>query len=666
MRAFFLNEGSYNGNNAGISFYAPNGDADFISDIYSYQNDAKLGDTGQCMIEYEGEIYVAVYGSNYLAKLNSAGVEQQRLSFVTDPELSAGIRYLAAEDGYIYASFWGGVVAKINAQTLKVESKLTELGDNLEGVAICKDMLYVANSCTPDWSAYHKEVKVIDLNTFTLKETLTVDLNPNTLIEEEDKIFLISWGNYVDVGYSLQMIDPNNNNQVTPLGEITKMGAGNDMLYLTYSSYTNPETKFFSYNIRTGQMDQTSFLKDIPNLCREVRCGRYQSEFSRILQLNPMRRFPIFIFIWGAALLLSACSGRGKALPASTEGDTLSLRYAENLMLVDYPGYTVATLRNPWDTLKTLHTYILVPKSNDLPDNLPAGTVVRTPLTKAVVYSSVHCGLLHELGAGNAIGGVCDLKYIKLPELHKAVNQGRIADCGDGMNPDMERIIDLHPDAILLSPFENSGGYGRVEKLGTPIIECADYMETSALGRAEWMRFYGRLFGTVSQADSLFAHVDSSYNRLKHRAALSSVRLSVVCELKNGSAWYVPGGRSTTGRLLEDAYSDYAFAKDAHSGSVPLPFETVFEKAGDADIWLIKYNRQRDMTYADLQADFVGYTGFKAFKERRVYGCNTGKVAFYEETPFHPDRLLADLIQILHPETDISDGPRYYKELKEN
>lgn len=204
VRAFFLNEGSYNGNNAGISFYAPNGDADFISDIYSYQNDAKLGDTGQCMIEYEGEIYVAVYGSNYLAKLNSAGVEQQRLSFVTDPELSAGIRYLAAEDGYIYASFWGGVVAKINAQTLKVESKLTELGDNLEGVAICKDMLYVANSCTPDWSAYHKEVKVIDLNTFTLKETLTVDLNPNTLIEEEDKIFLISWGNYVDVGYSLQ------------------------------------------------------------------------------------------------------------------------------------------------------------------------------------------------------------------------------------------------------------------------------------------------------------------------------------------------------------------------------------------------------------------------------------------------------------------------------
>lgn len=71
------------------------------------------------------------------------------------------------------------------------------------------------------------------------------------------------------------------------------------------------------------------------------------------------------------------------------------------------------------------------------------------------------------------------------------------------MNPDMEKIIELHPDAILLSPFENSGGYGRIEKLNIPIIECADYMETSALGRAEWMRFYGLLFGVASEADSL-------------------------------------------------------------------------------------------------------------------------------------------------------------------
>ena len=235
-RAFFLYEGSYQANNSGISFYAPNNDAEFISDIFKTQNNAKLGDTGQSMIKYEDEIYVAVYGSNYLAKLNAAGVELNRISFVDDDDLSAGIRYIDAEDGYIYASFWGGAVAKINAGTLRVEAKLTGLGDNMEGVAICEDMLYVANSCTPDYLTYHKEVKVIDLHTFTLKETLTVSDNPNILLEKDDKVFLISRGNYGDVGYSLQMINPADNNKVTE----------------------------FTYNMKTGKMDSDSFLKDMP------------------------------------------------------------------------------------------------------------------------------------------------------------------------------------------------------------------------------------------------------------------------------------------------------------------------------------------------------------------------------------------------------------------
>ena len=230
-----------------------------------------------------------------------------------------------------------------------------------------------------------------------------------------------------------------------------------------------------------------------------------------------MKYFPLFCaIVW----IFSACQGGKQNMVSSQTGDTIPLRYAENLTLVAYPEYTVATLRNPWDTLRTLHTYILVPAAEPLPAHLPQGTVVRTPLSKAVVYSSVHCGLVNNLGAFNSIGGICDLKYIKLPVVQEGVERGTIVDCGDGMNPDMEKIIDLHPDAILLSPFENSGGYGRIEKLNIPIIECADYMETSALGRAEWMRFYGLLFGAAPKADSLFAEVDSCYKRLQHRAML--------------------------------------------------------------------------------------------------------------------------------------------------
>ena len=379
-----------------------------------------------------------------------------------------------------------------------------------------------------------------------------------------------------------------------------------------------------------------------------------------------MKKNLLSVILWSGLLLCAACNGKGKSTSSTAAGgDTLSLRYADNLILVTYPGYTVATLRNPWDTLKTLHTYVLIPTSEPGPEHLPQGTVVRTPLSKALVYSSVHCGLIENLGAFRSIGGICDLKYIKLQAVQEGCRNGTIANCGDSMSPDIEKIIDLHPDAILLSPFENSGGYGRVEKLNIPIVECADYMETSALGRAEWMRFYGLLFGAEVQADSLFSVVDHHYHQLKNLAELSSTSQSILSELKNGSAWYVPGGRSTMGRLFADAGGRYAFADDTHSGSVPLSFETVFDKAGDADVWTIKYNRERDMTYADLKADFLGYTGFKAFKTRNIYGCNTAKVPYYEETPFRPDYLLADLIQILHPEITDADGLRYFSKLDE-
>ena len=55
---------------------------------------------------------------------------------------------------------------------------------------------------------------------------------------------------------------------------------------------------------------------------------------------------------------------------------------------------------------------------------------------------------MDKLGAAGSIGGVCDLKYIKLPVIQDGYRNGTVTDCGDGMNPDMEKIIDLHPDAI--------------------------------------------------------------------------------------------------------------------------------------------------------------------------------------------------------------------------
>jgi len=379
-----------------------------------------------------------------------------------------------------------------------------------------------------------------------------------------------------------------------------------------------------------------------------------------------MKKILLSAYIVTWVLLLSACGGGSKTSSLQAEGDTVRMKYSSLLQIVKHADYTVVTIRNPWDTLKVLHTYLLADREKPLPEHLPEGTVVRTPLQKSVIYSSVHCSLWSELDELKGIGGVCGLEYIKLPQIQEGCRNGSIVNVGNSMNPDIERIIDLRPDAILLSPFENSGGYGRVGKLNIPIIECADYMETSALGRAEWMRLYGLLLGKEAQADSLFAGIEKEYLTLTQQVKSQNLkRPTVISEMKNSSAWYIPGGNSTMGRLYQDAGADYVFAYLSNSGSVPLAFETVFDRGGNADIWLIKYNQPQDKTYSELERDYAPYARFKAFQDRKVYGCNTNHVPFYEESLFHPELLLKDLIKIFHPELLPDYDLKYFSNLAE-
>jgi iron complex transport system substrate-binding protein len=362
-------------------------------------------------------------------------------------------------------------------------------------------------------------------------------------------------------------------------------------------------------------------------------------------------------------VLLSSCAG-GRSDRAHESGDTLQLKYAKNLTIVKYKDYTVATLANPWKKGKTLHTYILVPLNEKMPDNLPEGTVIRTPLRHVVVFTTVHCSLITSLGKQECISGVADLKYIKIPWIQQQCRKGKIADCGEGLSPMIEKIIDMHPDAIFLSPFENSGGYGKLEEINIPLVECAEYMETSPLGRAEWMKFYGMLLGIEQRSDSLFNAVDSSYNALRQVAKRSSIHQSVLMDKNTGSVWYVPGGESTIGQLIADAQGKYPYANDKHSGSIPLPFEAVLEKAGNADVWMFRHDGNGQMTYQSLLAENHGYGEIKAYKTHQAYGCNVDKSLFYEESPFHPDYLLADFIHILHPDIKGLPPLRYYYKLK--
>lgn len=379
--------------------------------------------------------------------------------------------------------------------------------------------------------------------------------------------------------------------------------------------------------------------------------------------MSSSKHLTIISILFTVVVALASCRGGNNASSAA-QGDTLQLKYSSLLTIVDYDGYSVVTIRNPWKEGKTLHTYVLVPKGET--DGAWAdidATVIRTPIERAAVFTTVHCSLLMTLGRGTSIVGVADSKYIKIPWIHEQIRQGRVVDCGNGLNPVVEKIMDIRPDVIMLSPFENSGGYGKVEDINIPILECAEYMENSPLARAEWMKFYGRLYGAQATADSLFAVVDSCYASLRTQAQAAGPGRSVFMDKVVGSTWYMPGGRSTMGQMLQDAGGRYPWASDEHSGSLALPFETVLEKAGECDVWLYRYSSDYTMTLPQLSREHRGYDQLRAFQTGEVYGCNVETCYFYEESPFRPDFLLGDFIQILHP--DITNMPplRYYHKL---
>ena len=405
----------------------------------------------------------------------------------------------------------------------------------------------------------------------------------------------------------------------------------------------------------------------------------------------------LYILLCGAtaALLMAACQG-GKTAAADAEaGDTLEMKYAKLLTIVkhgdgkeasdeaegvDYQ-YAEALVANPWKAGTMLHRYILIPKGEEgdktvamLARRRSTGArcttdTVRTPVERSAVFIAPHCQLMYELGCQQAIRGVCDLDYINIPDVKKRVAssgstsaQNPIVDCGSSMAPDIERIIALKPEAILVSPFENSGGYGKLDKLHIPIIEAADYMESSPLGRAEWMKFYGMLFGNKegksngisgsceSKADSLFSQIEKEYLKLKAEAGKLPKGLSILTERKTGNVWYVPGGQSTIGILLKDANARYIFSDDQHSGSLAMSPEQILAKGKQVDVWAFKYFGGAPLSQAQLLQEYDGYKALAAFSQGNIYQVDTSTVPYFELTSFHPELLLREFIILAHGE----------------
>lgn len=369
-----------------------------------------------------------------------------------------------------------------------------------------------------------------------------------------------------------------------------------------------------------------------------------------------LRLLPILLLI---VVMTVSCRQSSSSDGNVTDGDTLTT-HAQLLTMVDYaPGVVVADITNPWDTTARLQRLVLVSDESG-EQQLPEGTVIKCPVSRSLVSSVMFAHAIDELGATGSIAAVTDGEYFKTPAVRKAIDSGKIINAGSSLQPNPELITACSPDVVLSNPYQNAG-HGILETLGIPIVEMADYMESTPLGRAEWIKLLGVLYGNRHAADSIFEATKENYALWKNRAGEN--RPTVLTEMSRDGVWFVPGGKSYMALIIADAGASYPWSDTEESGSLQLDFASVYNTAHNADYWLIKTDNP-EFSYRDLADAYPLNARFKPFSQKQCYFLDTNNSMFFEEMSFHPDLLLRDFIIILHPDSAQDEQTRYYKPLK--
>lgn len=375
-------------------------------------------------------------------------------------------------------------------------------------------------------------------------------------------------------------------------------------------------------------------------------------------------------------LLLSACQGSNPEEPL--QPSNASTHYATLLQMQDLDdGMTLCRIQNPWQPERIAIQYLLIPGdtlSDAELDRIEAqyGRVqtLHTPLKQQTLTASCYASLYAELNALDYVGVLCDAEYILNPQVVARLESGQIVEAGGSMAPNPEVILAAGSEAIWVTPYD-AGSQAMISAIlpQIPVIYCADYQETSPLGRAEWMRLYGRLVNKAAEADQLFNEIETKYNNIASQNDSSDLPLkgdggSILPELPYGATWYIPGGRSSASWIYQDAGFTYAWSEDTHGGSLALSAEAVFAQANDADVWVFKYfDPDTCWTLPNLLNQNPLYGQFKAAQTGQVFGCNTARSDYFEVAPFHPELILSEMRHIRLTELD---SLQYFRQLTVN
>ena len=347
----------------------------------------------------------------------------------------------------------------------------------------------------------------------------------------------------------------------------------------------------------------------------------------------------------------------------------LSVAYASGFKVDYHNNYKVVTVTDPWQGAQESFRYVLVQCGTPAPQNVE-GTVIEVPVENVIAMSTTYLPTIEDLGLVDKLIGLDSYLWTTNPAVQARIASGDIAEIGGGAAVNVELTLDLDPALVMtygtgLADFDT---HPVLLEAGIPVALNGDFVEQSPLGRAEWMKFIAMFFNREAEAAAQFETIAEEYMAVKVLTAELTERPSVLLGSVYNGTWYVAGGNSYMATMLADAGAAYLWSEEGDVGALPLDFESVYAIASEVEFWLNPDNSFWFTVDNVLDSD-PRYGDFAPLERGQLYNNNArvnenGGNAYYEEGAAHPERVLKDLVKILHPHLLPDHQLRFYQQVQ--
>ena len=389
----------------------------------------------------------------------------------------------------------------------------------------------------------------------------------------------------------------------------------------------------------------------------------------------------LFIFIFVAALLAAGCGRSANAPDASRKAciesydptkdyfpDKTKLEFAHNFSVTYHASYKVVSVRRPADG-GIEENYVLLqcgaPKPT-LSGDLSTAPVITVPIQSMFSAAATHMPLLVDLDHVEVLSGVAETRYITTKPVLDWIRQGHVTEYAGNNVIDTELVILKSPSIVM-----SSGGfpeaYNSLQKAGIAVVTNVEWQESTALARAEWLKFMAVFLNEERKAGEQFEAIRDRYMAFRDRVSKipENARPRVMTGTLYRGMFDIAGGDSYVARLIDDAGGVYVWADNKASGGATVDMESQIARASDADVWI---NGGDWTSLKAMLAEEQRYRQFKPFQLGNVWLYNritneNGGYDYWSRGITRPDLILGDLIKIFHPKLAEDHEFVWYKQV---